>query len=158
MGEPTKTGNPDSGSQLPTRGRRDRMHDMQEGSATNTFVGRKTIFTEFSSVKQGIARIGKHGPKIRSQMFQFSWKLFLEMKKTTKPNLDIKKKMQVFKIYSIIQSSRRGRTTGRHWANNQVAWVYFQLCQKPCELGQCCLTAWGGGGGGSRSGDVSAVL
>lgn len=98
MGEPTKTGNPDSGSQLPTRGRRDRMHDMQEGSATNTFVGRKTIFTEFSSVKQGIARIGKHGPKIRSQMFQFSWKLFLEMKKkkTTKPNLDIKKKKRKF--------------------------------------------------------------
>lgn len=74
------------------------MHDMQEGSATNTFVGRKTIFTEFSSVKQGIARIGKHGPKIRSQMFQFSWKLFLEMKKKkpTKPNLDIKKKKRKF--------------------------------------------------------------
>lgn len=83
MGEP---GNPESSSQMPTRGRRDRMHDMQERSATNTFVGRKTIFTEFSPVKQGIARIGKHGPKIRSQMFQFSWKLFLEMKKKKKPS------------------------------------------------------------------------
>lgn len=59
--------------------------------------------------------------------------------------------MQVFKIYSIIQSSRRGRTTGRHWANNQVAWVYFQLCQKPCKLGQCCLTAWGGGEGAAAA-------
>lgn len=84
------------------------MHDMQEGSATNTFVGRKTIFTEFSSVKQGIARIGKHGPKIRSQMFQFSWKLFLEMKKTTKPNLDIKKKNASFQnLFNYSEFSER---------------------------------------------------
>lgn len=64
-------------------------------------TGRKTIFTEF---KGGTARIGKHGPKIRSQMFQFSWKLFLERKE---------KKYKFSKIYSIIQSSLRGRMIGR---------------------------------------------
>lgn len=31
--------------------------------------------------KAPLARIIKHEPKIRSQMFQFSWRLFLEMKK-----------------------------------------------------------------------------
>lgn len=63
--------------------------------------GRKTIFTELGSVRRGTARIGKHGPKIRLQMFQFSWKLFLEMKKK---KLNIKKNTS-FQNYSIIQNS-----------------------------------------------------
>lgn len=70
---------------LPNSNRRTQGPDAwHAGKVCNAILLRagRTIFTEFSSVKWGIARIRKHGPKIRSQMFQFSWKLFLEMKKT----------------------------------------------------------------------------
>lgn len=82
----------------------------RKGLQQNTgdaFAGRKTIFTKCRSVKRGTARVGKHGPKIRSQMFQFSWKLFLEMKKKNK-KLNIKKKNTSFQnLFNYSEFSQR---------------------------------------------------
>lgn len=112
------------------------MHDMQERSATNTFESRKTIFTEFSSVKQGIARIGKQGPKIRSQMFQFSWKLFLEMKKQKqKPNLDILKNASFQNLFNYSEFSER--QDDRENTGLRIRWpgFIFSSARSPVNLG-----------------------
>lgn len=77
-----------------------------------------------------------------------------EKKKTTKPNLDIKKKKHKFsKSIQLFRVLGEAGWQGGHWANTQVAWVYFQLRQKPCELGQCCLTTrwWGEGAAAATS-------
>lgn len=104
----------------------------------NAFAGRKTIFTKCSSVKRGTARIGKHGPKIRSQMFQFSWELFLEMeKKETKqqPKLNIKKNTSFQNLFNYSEFSERQEDRGNTGLMIRRPGFIFSSARSPVSLG-----------------------